>query len=502
MTEKRPLHLVLLGGGHAHVHIIKSLGLPHNQQWRQEHGVEVTVIAKDLWTPYSGMLPGYVAGHYAEERDICLDLVPLCQFAGAQLIHATANRIDMTKEKDEKLASSSLLLRELASFSFAPTTGGGRGGWVYCQDGRPPIHFDALSIDIGITPSVPPPLQHNTTASSGDDNGNNHNATDIGGIIPVKPISNFCRYYRQLQQRILEKCHSGHNNHHVIAVIGGGAGGIELALALQYFFRTRQQERQQQEDDNQHHHGPSDDDNDPIVQVMVLTRSKVLLEQHNTKVQQIFRRILQERSVDVFYQAEVVGVESVSMDRDEQHNKKKLVFSSSSSPHTDNNKTNDPSSLLQTKAEQPETRDDIIVDDVLWCTQASAASWLSEATPLETTSAGHFVKVASTYESVSHKGVFACGDCCHMVVHPRPKAGVFAVRAGPPLLENLKHYLSNQPLEEHIPQQDFLGIISTGDKYAVASKGWWFALEGSWMWTLKDYIDRTWMDQYRNLASD
>lgn len=75
-------------------------------------------------------------------------------------------------------------------------------------------------------------------------------------------------------------------------------------------------------------------------------------------------------------------------------------------------------------------------------------------------------------------------------------AGVFAVRAGPPLLENLKNYLSNQPLQKHIPQRDFLGIISTGDKYAVASKGWWFALEGRFLWTVKDYIDRTWMDKY------
>jgi selenide, water dikinase len=64
------------------------------------------------------------------------------------------------------------------------------------------------------------------------------------------------------------------------------------------------------------------------------------------------------------------------------------------------------------------------------------------------------------------------------------EAGVFAVRAGPPLLENMKNYLSNQPLRKHIPQRDFLGLISTGDKYAVASKGWWFALEGRYLWTV------------------
>ena len=43
---------------------------------------------------------------------------------------------------------------------------------------------------------------------------------------------------------------------------------------------------------------------------------------------------------------------------------------------------------------------------------------------------GGFICVGPTLESVNIPGVFACGDCCHMVESPRPKAGVFAVRAG------------------------------------------------------------------------
>lgn len=64
------------------------------------------------------------------------------------------------------------------------------------------------------------------------------------------------------------------------------------------------------------------------------------------------------------------------------------------------------------------------------------------------------------------------------------------------MLQNLKNYLSNKPLQQHVPQKDFLGLISTGNKYAVASKGWWFAMEGAWLWHVKDYIDRTWMEKY------
>eukprot|EP00978_Attheya_sp_CCMP212_P012181 scaffold30309_cov58-Attheya_sp.AAC.3 len=137
--------------------------------------------------------------------------------------------------------------------------------------------------------------------------------------------------------------------------------------------------------------------------------------------------------------------------------------------------------------------------ECLWCTSAGAAAWLSAKTPLETTQDG-FLKVKSTYECVNFPGVFAAGDCCHMVDHPRPKAGVFAVRAGPPLKGNIIAYLTGKQLKPHTPQTKFLGLISTGDKYAVASRGC-FTLEGAYLWRLKDKIDRTWMDGYTNLSS-
>src|SRR3984893_5574580 len=106
--------LVVGGGGHAHVHVLKSFGM------RPMPGVRVTLVTRDLETPYSGMLPGYVAGHYSFE-ECHIDLGRLARFAGARLVHDAAIALDPTERS------------------------------VLCR-GHPPIRYDILSIDIGSTP--------------------------------------------------------------------------------------------------------------------------------------------------------------------------------------------------------------------------------------------------------------------------------------------------------------------------------------------------------------
>ncbi len=89
---------------------------------------------------------------------------------------------------------------------------------------------------------------------------------------------------------------------------------------------------------------------------------------------------------------------------------------------------------------------------------------------------------------------FAVGDAGSIAGSSVPKAGVFAVRQGPVLLDNILRSLSGAPLRRFTPQRGFLKLLNTGDSRAI---GEWrrLSFEGAWCWWLKDYIDSRFIDQ-------
>jgi selenide, water dikinase len=367
--------LVLVGGGHAHVYVLKSFGM------RPMAGVRVTLVTRDVETPYSGMLPGYVAGHYSFE-ECHIDLGRLTAFAGARLIRAEAIGLD-------------------------------RAACAVLTCDHPPIRYDILAIDIGSTPrsnDVPGAAEH---------------------AIMVKPIARFAERWGVLLETAAKMPRLR------LAVVGGGAGGVELALSARHHLAQQL--------------------NGDAIEVTLVTKD-ALLPSHNGRVRRLFETILEERQVAVTTGTLVTLVE--------------------------------PGVLVCADGRRIE------FDEALWATEAGAAPWLAE-TGLPLTEDG-FVAIDNRLCSTGDPRIFGTGDVATMIGHPREKAGVYAVRHGPPLAANLRRALAGKRLRRAVSQKRALALIGTGDKQAVASRGP-FAAYGPRLWQLKEWVDRRWMRRYTEL---
>ena len=115
---------------------------------------------------------------------------------------------------------------------------------------------------------------------------------------------------------------------------------------------------------------------------------------------------------------------------------------------------------------------------------------------------GGFVRTRSTLQVEGHDHIFAVGDCATLTEHPeRARAGVYAVRMGPYLIDNLERLLGGRRLRRYKPQGDFLSLLNLGDGTAVGAK-WGRTFEGRWVMRLKDRIDRQFMDRFQALDPD
>jgi selenide,water dikinase len=138
----------------------------------------------------------------------------------------------------------------------------------------------------------------------------------------------------------------------------------------------------------------------------------------------------------------------------------------------------------------------IEVETALWATGVEGPAFLA-ASGVACDAAG-CIRITSDLCSVSHSHIFAAGDCAALEGNPRPKAGVWAVRAGTPLADNLRRAATGRTLKEWKPQRDALVILGLGHRRAVAWRNG-IAVYGHAVWWLKDRIDRRWMRMYTDM---
>ncbi len=134
-------------------------------------------------------------------------------------------------------------------------------------------------------------------------------------------------------------------------------------------------------------------------------------------------------------------------------------------------------------------------DLVLWSTGAAPPPLLG-ASSLPCDERG-FVLTNTALQVKGFPQLFAAGDCAVMEgMEHVPRAGVYAVRAGPILLQNLQASIKGGPLDQFHPQRHFLRIINFCNGRALASRRplvW----QGRLAWALKDYIDRRWIRRFQ-----
>ena len=364
--------LVVLGGGHAHVNVLADLASQPLADW------EVHLVSPYRRQIYSGMLPGWIAGHYPIEA---------CAIKLDQLALSAAAEFHQTSGLALDLEHSAL----------------------YCADGSA-LRFDVLSINTGPMPALqglPGSALH---------------------ALPVRPIERFIAAWPVLAERIL-----GQSRRFDLAILGAGAAGVELAFAIQ---------RRAAADACSHLVITLvGSDNLPLTGVPLRTR------QHSA-------RLLAQRGIRWLAGRRAIRVEEHA-----------IGF---------------------------ETGQPLPFDACLIASGAAAPAWPSAA-GLATDEHG-FIRVGPSLQSLSQPNIFAAGDVA-AYADARPKSGVYAVRAGPVLADNLRAYCEGRPLRSWTPQTRALYLISTGDRHALATWGRW-SWSGRWVWRWKDRIDRQFIKRF------
>ena len=367
--------VVLVGGGHSHVEVLRRFAMAPLA------GVRLTLVARDLFAPYSGMLPGLIAGHY-RFGEAHVDLQRLARSAGARIFHGEARGLDLEARKVR-------------------------------VEGRPPVAFDYLSLDIGSLPC----------------HGHIDGAAEWA--IPVKPVGTFLHRLPELEARIRR-----HRGPFRLLVIGAGAGGIELALALQRRLHTGQPRA-------------------PL-RIIVAGADPEPLPGHGASARRRLCAALARHGIAL--------------------------------------RCAHPVTALSEGRARVAGGPDIAFDAALLATHAAPASWLVHS-GLALDAAG-FVRVRDTLQSISHARVLAAGDVAAFAPRPLAKSGVYAVRAGPVLAENLRRLVRGVAPRRFRPRRRPLSLVSTGRRHAVVSWGR-LGAQGKWAWRLKDRIDRRWMRRYQ-----
>lgn len=365
------MKLLLVGGGHAHVHLIKKLRKNKSALY------EVTLISKDERQYYSGMASGYLEGLY-EETDIYFDLKSLCDTAGIDFLCDEVIRV----ENDKKIIET-------------------RSGMI--------MNYDVISFDIGSDLA----------------------GREIDGVddfsLKIKPLGNL--------KEIRFICETMLPNSSKLAIVGSGAAGMEIALAIKNL----------------------SDKKNKKYKITMIGSSNEVLKGYNQKMKTLGLNVLEQSRINLVMNERVKTVES-----------SKVIMESGL---------------------------EISNDLLIWAGGSKSYGVFSKSHLL--TNEKGYMRVNSYLQSETSPHIFGAGDCIAIRNYDwMRKIGVYAVKEAPVLWTNINRFLKSKPMKDYKPNNNFLSIVSTGNKSAILSYND-IVLDGFLPWLIKNYIDRHFMRKHK-----
>jgi selenide, water dikinase len=288
------------------------------------------------------------------------------------------------------------------------------------------MNFDLLSINIG---------------------SKTYNSGKVKGVeefsIQTRPISNLLHRIQEF-----EKNFKNNFNKIKICIVGSGVAGIELAFSLTERFKKIYNFSSE---------------------IFIISNSKDIIPDFESNVSNDLLLLADQKNIKIIKNSECVEITE------------KGVFYKEKS-----NNQFDKSNFLD-------------CDMIIWATGAGAQE-LNFKSNLRLDSRG-FILVKDTLQSVEYENIFGAGDCIQLEKYssveenksyksfPR-KSGVYAVREGSILAENLFKFLLDKKDEfvSYSPQTSFLKLITLGNEEAFGTK-FGISFQGKWVWNLKKHID-------------
>ena len=261
-------------------------------------------------------------------------------------------------------------------------------------------------------------------------------AEDDPSLLAIKPMQTFLA---RLDARLAALREQTAERPLRVAVVGGGAGGVEICLCLPFHLRKVWPER--------------------AFELSLVNRQAEIPQGAPANVAALAQRELAARGVRLLLGKSVIGAAGGRLQFDDGQSEE--------------------------------------FDLAIWATTAVAPGLLARL-GLPTDEQG-FLLTHPTLQTTANAPIFVVGDSGSCRERPTPKAGVYAVRQGPILWENIERTLRGEPLVEFRPQSGFLSLMATGDGRAILSyKG--FAAHAGWCWKLKNFIDGRFMDMYQDYS--